>query len=149
MNQSSVQSISEAACQCGAVQVTCLGAPKRVSICHCLECKARTGSAFGHQAWWLAEKVSVSGVQSSWLRTADSGYGVRYHFCPRCGTTTSLALDSRPGYVGIPAGSFDPALQFDLSHSVYEHRQVDWLEVTAPDIERTSTPSTLRKWHAQ
>ncbi|MGH2892702.1 MAG: GFA family protein, partial [Solirubrobacteraceae bacterium] len=42
----------EAACSCGQLTVQVSGDPVRVSVCHCLACQRRTGSAFGYQARW-------------------------------------------------------------------------------------------------
>ena len=35
-----------ASCRCGQIRIACTGEPIRVSVCHCRECKARSGSAF-------------------------------------------------------------------------------------------------------
>ena len=40
----------EAACHCGQLRLEVTGDPFAVSICHCLACQRRTGSAFGMQA---------------------------------------------------------------------------------------------------
>jgi hypothetical protein len=37
----------DAACHCGQLRLEVEGDPSVVSICHCLACKRRTGSAFG------------------------------------------------------------------------------------------------------
>ena len=62
-----------ASCRCGQLAVTVSGDPVRVSVCHCLACQKRTGSAFSAQARWPAECVTIEGRSSSWTRTADSG----------------------------------------------------------------------------
>jgi len=40
----------EAACHCGQLRPEVDGDPFVVSLCHCLACQRRTGSAFGMQA---------------------------------------------------------------------------------------------------
>ena len=40
----------DASCSCGQLHLTCEGEPVRISVCHCLACQQRTGSAFGVQA---------------------------------------------------------------------------------------------------
>ncbi len=37
----------EAACHCGQLRLEVTGEPQTVSICNCLACQRRTGSAFG------------------------------------------------------------------------------------------------------
>ena len=36
-------------CRCGQLRIACTGEPTRVSVCHCRNCKARSGSAFAAQ----------------------------------------------------------------------------------------------------
>ena len=40
--------------------------PVRVSACHCLDCKKRSGSAFAVQARWPADQVNFEGESKSW-----------------------------------------------------------------------------------
>lgn len=46
-----------ATCTCGQLGVDCEGDPVRVSVCHCLPCQQRTGSAFGVQARFARAQV--------------------------------------------------------------------------------------------
>jgi hypothetical protein len=41
-----------ACCRCKQLSATVTGDPVRVSVCHCLNCKKRSGSAFAVQARW-------------------------------------------------------------------------------------------------
>ena len=43
-----------AACHCGQLRLEVSGEPFAVSICNCLACQRRTGSAFGMQAGFKA-----------------------------------------------------------------------------------------------
>ena len=52
----------EASCSCGQLRLTVEGDPVRISMCHCLACQRRTGSAFGMQARWPKEQVEVPGL---------------------------------------------------------------------------------------
>ena len=75
-----------ASCRCGQLKVTVTGDPVRVSACHCLNCKKRSGSAFAVQARWPVEQVTVEGQSKSWVIVADSGNPGTFHFCPECGS---------------------------------------------------------------
>ncbi|MEQ1929567.1 MAG: GFA family protein [Parvularculaceae bacterium] len=61
-----------AGCACG-LSVSVVGEPVRVSVCHCTDCKRRTGSAFGAQARFADAGVTISGDARCFERTADSG----------------------------------------------------------------------------
>ena len=75
-----------ATCRCGQLQATCRGEPVRVSVCHCLECQKRSGSAFATQARWPESDVTITGAHRMWERVADSGHKASYQFCPECGS---------------------------------------------------------------
>jgi hypothetical protein len=52
----------------------------RVSVCHCLDCQKRTGSAFSAQARWPEERVAIEGESKTWAHFADSGNRITHHF---------------------------------------------------------------------
>ena len=133
-----------AACQCGQLRAECTGEPIRVSVCHCLACQRRTGSAFGVQARWPEDQVQLTGEARTWTRVADSGRRVHYNFCPQCGSTVFYTHDNWPGLLAVPVGAFaDPS--FSAPHfSVYEHRKHGWTSVLGEHVEHSSTDSTTR-----
>ena len=51
-----------ASCRCGQLTATCRGEPVRVSVCHCLNCQKRSGSAFAAQARWPDDQVTITGA---------------------------------------------------------------------------------------
>ena len=85
-----------ASCRCGQLRAMATGEPVRVSVCHCLNCKKRSGSAFAVQARWPAGQVAIEGNSNSWEIIADSGNRATFHFCPDCGS----AADVRTGTDG-------------------------------------------------
>jgi len=133
-----------ATCRCGQLRAECKGEPVRVSVCHCLDCQKRTGSAFAAQARWPDAQVTVTGKSSTWVRTADSGHHATYRFCPDCGSTIAYVIEGWPGVTAIPLGAFAdptfPAPRF----SVYEHRKHPWVAVLGDEIEHSATPSAQR-----
>lgn len=103
----------------------------RVSVCHCLACKRRTGSAFAYNSGFNADQVSVTGQWKSYARTGESGKELRFHFCPECGATVFYEADARPGLINIPVGSFaEPHFPAPIIE-VYPERKVDWCEITS------------------
>jgi hypothetical protein len=124
-----------AACRCGQLSVWVTGEPIRVSVCHCLACKQRTGSAFSYQARYPRADVAIEGQSTKYVRTGDSGGQITYHFCPQCGSTVYYYIDSMPDTIAVPVGGFAdpqfPAPQF----SVYECRRHSWVDINAP-VER-------------
>lgn len=124
-----------AECRCGAVRAECEGDPVRVSVCHCLACKRRTGSAFAAQARWPEAQVRITGDTRAWERTGDAGSRATYRFCPACGSTIAYVVDTMPGLVAVPLGAFaDPDFTPWPTYSVYEERKHGWVEISG-DVE--------------
>jgi hypothetical protein len=127
-----------ASCSCKQLTVSCEGEPLRISMCHCLECQRRTGSAFGVQARFAASGVKMQGHATEYQRVGDSGGRVTFRFCPRCGTTVYWTIDAVPDAVGVAVGAFaDPSFP-PPRVSVYGARRHPWtmmpgLEVTEHD----------------
>ena len=125
-----------ASCSCGALTAACEGDPIRVSVCHCLNCQRRSGSAFAVQARFAADRVSIRGDGREWVITGDEGGHARFRFCPVCGATVFYTADEDPGIIAIPVGAFaDPNFP-GPQVSVYETRRHPWVEVVGPDIQR-------------
>ena len=115
-----------ARCSCGRLRVSCAGQPTRVSVCHCLACRLRTGSAFSFNATYPADCVHAEGEHRTFTRVADSGRQNRFHFCPACGATVFYDLDARPGMVSVPVGAFaDPDFPAPTVE-VYGERRAGW-----------------------
>ena len=99
-----------ASCCCGQLTVDCTGEPIRVSMCHCLACQQRTGSAFGVQA--------------------------RFRFCPDCGSTVYWDHAGGEGLVAVAVGAFaDPGFP-PPTISVYATRRHPWVSLPPSVVER-------------
>jgi len=124
-----------ATCRCGQLQAHCTGKPVRVSVCHCLECQKRSGSAFAAQARWPDAQVEITGQSKIWERLGDSGGRGTFRFCPVCGSTVTYVIDSMPGLTAVAVGAFaDPSFP-PPKYSVYENRRHPWVFVVGEDVE--------------
>jgi len=125
-----------ASCRCGQLKATVTGEPVRLSVCHCLNCKKRSGSAFAVQARWPAEQVSIDGRSNTHVMRGDSGNPATFHFCPECGSYVYYDISGKfEGLIAIPLGTFDDPYFGPPAYSVYEGRKHDWLEITGEAIE--------------
>jgi hypothetical protein len=101
-----------ATCRCGQLRAECTGEPIRVSVCHCLACQKRSGSAFAVRARWADQQIRLTGNFKEWSRTGDSGKSASYRFCTNCGTTVTYCNEGMPAITAIPVGAFaDPAFR--------------------------------------
>jgi hypothetical protein len=119
-----------ATCSCGQLRVEVDGDPFRISICHCLACQRRTGSAFGFQARFRAEDgVRIEGASTQYRRVSDDGLEHVFSFCPDCGSTVHWRTSNSPETVAVAVGAFaDPGFP-DPWVSVWEARRHSWLEL--------------------
>jgi hypothetical protein len=116
-----------AACSCEQLRLWAEGEPVRISVCHCLACQRRTGSAFGFQARFSAERVRVEGRRSQYVRISDAGEARNFHFCPDCGATVYYTAETQPELIAVPVGAFaDPAFP-PPRISVWESRRHSWV----------------------
>jgi hypothetical protein len=103
----------------------------RLSLCHCLACQRRTGSAFGVQARFPCERVRIEGRSSEYVRVSDGGEQRTFSFCPECGATVYYRLAAAPDVIAVPVGAFaDPAFP-PPAISVYESRRHAWVALPA------------------
>ncbi len=127
-----------ASCRCGQLKAMVTGLPVRVSVCHCLNCKKRSGSAFAVQARWPAEQVTIEGQSKTWVVVADSGNRGTFHFCPECGSDVYYEINGKfDGLIAIPLGAFDDPWFVSPKFSVWEERKNAWVEIVGDDVEHT------------
>jgi hypothetical protein len=113
-----------AACACGECSVTVTGEPLFGGLCHCQNCRQRTGSAFGWQAYWPEARVTLSGPLQRYDLAPE--WGQQRLFCPRCGSTLAWQTMSRPGEFGVAVGGMEPPLPApDASYR--DSRRFDWV----------------------
>ncbi|WP_366556024.1 GFA family protein [Aquibaculum sediminis] len=102
-------------CLCGKVRIMATGAPYRVGLCHCLDCRKHHGALFHASAVFPHDAVTVAG------ETGD--YGGRF-FCLRCGSS----LFSRSGdEIEVNLGALDAPDQLQPSYELWTERREAWL----------------------
>ena len=130
----------EAACHCGQLRLKVSGEPFAVSMCNCLACQRRTGSAFGMQAGFKADQVQVTGRYKDYTRISDEADRKPhvFHFCPDCGSQVFYTEPDEPGRIVVSVGSFaDPSFP-PPTNSGYDSRRHPWVEL--PDSIQRFAP---------
>lgn len=123
--------LRHAACSCGQLHLTIAGEPSRISMCHCQECQRRTGAVISNQARFPREQVSATGNSTTWVRQAESGNSLTFHFCPICGSTVFWEGQGFPEFIAVSIGNFaDPKFPAPTI-AVWEETRHRWL--TLPD----------------
>lgn len=123
-----------ATCSCGQLSATCSGEPNLVSLCHCLACQKRTGSAYGIAAFFAKDKVSTSGVAKQFTRQSDSGFEITFHFCRECGSSVYWEPRRRPELLAVAVGAFsDPNFPAPNKEVYLAHRHLWVASTELPD----------------
>ena len=116
-----------AECHCGQLRAITSGEPDSVYVCHCKACQRRTGAVIHNGSRWLKSQVRIEGEHKIYGRVADSGFEIRFHFCPNCGSSVFWEGDRSPTTCGIAVGCFaDPTFPAPAS-SGYEESMHPWL----------------------
>src|SRR3954451_19438200 len=107
-----------------------------VTICHCRDCQRRTGALAGSGAIFEKTQVTIEGERKVFERNGQEGRKLRFHFCPKCGTSVYWNGDFRPDWYIIAVGAFaDPTFP-PPSVSVFEESKHAWIQL--PDGIRHS-----------
>ena len=125
-----------ASCRCGQLKVSVTGEPIRMSVCHCLNCQKRSGSAFAAQARWPAEQVTIEGRSGSFELVGDGGNKATFYFCPQCGSDVYYDNNDRiDGQIAVPLGAFDDPYFLTPNYSIFESRKHPWVEISGDSVE--------------
>lgn len=102
-------------CLCGDLRITVTGAPYRVGICHCMDCRKQHGTPFHACGIFPREALSSEG--------AFSEYAGRC-FCPRCGSQVFACSGDE---VEISIGALDAPNQLTPTYELWTVRRESWL----------------------
>ena len=109
-------------------------------MCHCLNCKKRSGSAFAVQARWHRDNVEIAGKSNTHVITAESVNVATFHFCPECGSDVFYEIEGKADksfdhLIAIPLGAFDDPFFGTPEYSVFEARKHPWVEISGEMVE--------------
>ena len=127
-----------AACCCGAASIAVEGEPDVNGVCHCADCKRRTGSAFGWQVYFPDTRIVGRTGELTRYAVGDPPSQERW-FCAACGSTLWWKSGFLPGHTGIAAGNFGETPLPEPRLRIGEDTRCAW--VGLPDgWARTFTP---------
>ncbi len=142
IDSSEADSSKVASCCCRQCQITVTAAPVLSAVCHCDDCKRRTGSAFGLNSYFKQEDVHIQASEAS-VYHLDSALGEQFrYFCRHCGSTLYWRVAIYEGLVGIASGCFDgqmPQPMFNAQPS----GQCQWLSLAA-EVDQPLTMAALQ-----
>ena len=122
-----------ATCACGQASITVDADPEMHGVCHCTNCKRRTGSAFRISAYFARSSiVERSGNTTVYaFHHASQNHDQQRHFCVNCGTTLYWYLSALPQLIGIAGGCFADDDLPEPTYSVTHRKKEAWLMLPA------------------
>src|ERR1700741_3912296 len=117
-----------ATCCCRQCSIEVEGEPVRKAICHCRNCKRRTGSAFGWSSYFADTQVRGKSGEFEVYRIRSEQ---QRWFCTQCGTTLFWLSVDYPGQIGIAGGCFVDSPLPEPSLSVVNEDRCAWIGLPA------------------
>ena len=122
-------------CQCGRVRFTVSAEPLALYICHCLECRKQSASAFGMSLDVPRAGLALTaGTPRFWSRDTDSGGRLDCAFCADCGSRLWHQSGEGAATVTIKAGSLDAAVDAATAIHIWVKRKLPGIVI--PDGAR-------------
>jgi hypothetical protein len=120
-----------AICACGQASISVKALPTTHGVCHCTNCKRRTGSAFGVSAYFdRSDVVQKQGNTSIYSFHHDTqNHDQERHFCVKCGTTLFWYVSTLPEKIGIAGGCFANEGLPEPTYSVTDDKRERWLSL--------------------
>ncbi len=117
-------------CQCGAIRYRVSAEPVRVSLCHCTECQAQSGSAFGMSMIVSDDAFTLlQGQVKTWTRSSDAGRPVLCAFCADCGTRIFHKAEVYRGYTNVKPGTLDDRSWLKPNISIWNSQKQPWFVI--------------------
>jgi hypothetical protein len=108
-------------CFCGAVRFSLAGAPNRVGVCHCLDCRKRHASPINAFATFDSDRVTITGQ----LVQRPSKTGTRWA-CATCGVPICWK-DDLAAETEIHLGALDDVSAWNPQYELWTKRRAPWL----------------------
>lgn len=94
-------------CLCGNITFSGDADIKLMANCHCADCRAATGAAYGTLLFVDPGQIEISGQPKVFKHVADSGANMEKLFCPDCGSQMFGRNSNRPNMLTVRAGVLD------------------------------------------
>lgn len=92
-------------CHCGDVAFEATVDPARVTVCHCRDCQALTGTAFRITVPAAVESFRLlQGEPTTYVKVGSSGARREHAFCGRCGSPIWSRAVENAQYLGVRVG---------------------------------------------
>lgn len=115
-------------CHCGHIAYEADIDPQRVSICHCTDCQALTGSPYRVTVLCDAQEVRLTrGTPRIYAKTGDNGRTRFQHFCDDCGAPLFTSGEGGALDWGIRWGSIRQRGELRPARQIWCRSAAPWI----------------------
>lgn len=120
----------EGKCHCGAITFEAEVDPARVTLCHCTDCQALTGTAFRTTVPAPIETfVLRSGAPKTYVKTtAESGHPRIQAFCGHCGTPIYACAAENAVTYGLRVGTLAQRDRLHPTRQIWRRSALPWVD---------------------
>ena len=115
-------------CCCESSGITLDGEPVLSAVCHCDNCKKRTGSAFGISVYFKNTQVTSRFGNTEVYKISNEVEQERL-FCKTCGTTIYWKTSSFPEHIGVAGGCFSKETMPGPEYTLSNENKCTWLNL--------------------
>ena len=127
-------------CHCGRVRYAAIIDPNNVSVCHCTDCQAISGSAYRTTLRVPEADFEMTGEVQTYQKVAASGNLRDLVFCPVCGTQMyGVLAQGGPKIISIRVGTTKQKAQLMPKRQIWGQSAMPWIH------DLTSVPMSLEQ----
>jgi hypothetical protein len=114
-------------CHCGLVTYEAEIDPQAISVCHCTDCQALTGSPYRVTVICSSEQVRMTGASPKiYAKTGDNGRIRFQHFCGQCGSPLFTSGEGGDDW-GIRWGSIRQRASLRPTRQIWCRSAAPWI----------------------
>ena len=118
----------DGACHCGRIRYAAEIDPAEVTVCHCTDCQALTGTAFRVSVTAAPGDLRIEGEPAVYVKTAESGRRRNQYFCGHCGAPLfANAAGDDPGPWGLRWGGIRQRDRLAPARQIWRRSAAPWV----------------------
>ena len=130
----------EGRCNCGGVTYKVSGDPLLMYVCHCGNCRRRSGSAFGMGLVVSTENLKVTGKLDCWERVSAAGNKNPVYRCATCGNVIYGQGAYTPGLTKLMPGTLNDAAEVEPDVHIWTSSAQKWVTIPSGVLQYTEQP---------
>ena len=130
----------EGKCNCGGVTYEVTGDPLLIYVCHCGNCRRRSGSAFGIGLVVSTDNLNVTGDRGGGGGVSDAGNKNPVYRCAVCGNVIYGLGAYTPGLAKLMPGTLSDTVEVEPDVQIWTSSAQKWVAIPSEVLQYTEQP---------